>query len=219
MEFLFNPLISKAERQITLRAGILHALHTHTVYVDPRSTLLNSQQHELITPSLNDVSECLDDVTSLRGVTLPDVTRGEAAVERHDASTGSVQRDRTESVSDASQYVTGGCAVRYPSLSDTSIGSTVSSPSLDDESGNHTSISPSPQGSTNFESMNGSMSSRLSSLTQPPRILDIVPSIQSVVPDSPPSTVDTSRHTDMLTFAQFLAVHGISISPKIFGAI
>jgi hypothetical protein len=162
--------------------GICWSTSDNSSFVDPRSTLLHSQQHELNTPSLNDVSKCLSNVI------LPNATRGEAAVERHDASTDSVQRDRTESVSDASQYVAGGCAVRYPSLSDTPLASTVSSPSLDDDSGNHTSISPSPQGSTIFESMNGSMSSRLPSLTPSPRSFDAGPSIQTVVPQVPLST-------------------------------
>jgi hypothetical protein len=145
--------------------------------VHPRSTLLCNPHYELITLNLNDVSECPVDIS------LNDVSRGEAAVE---GSTDSAQRDRTESVSDASQYVAGDSAMQNPYLSETSVASSSSTPSLDDESRNHTSLSPSPQASTISASMNGLMSSRLPSLTLSPRTHDADRSI-SVVVSQPPS--------------------------------
>lgn len=105
--------------------------------MDPRSLLLPNPPHVLETPSLNDDSKCPS----------PDRTWGEAAVERHDASPDPVQRDRTGSVSDASQNVAGGGVARDDFFSDSSPVSGISSPLLDDESGNNTSISPISQGS------------------------------------------------------------------------
>jgi hypothetical protein len=108
--------------------------------LDPRSLFVHNPHYELNTPSLNDVSE--DTIV---------VSREEAAVERHDASTNSVQRNRTELVFDASQRVTDGGGVLYDmptiparsSISSTSesLASVTSTPSLDVEGRNYTPIS------------------------------------------------------------------------------
>jgi hypothetical protein len=98
--------------------------------VDPRSITLHHLPHVLETPSLIDVSECasLDDI------------RGEAAVELHDDSTDTVQCDRTESVSDASQYVTEGGVVRSSLQPDIPTVSPISTPLLDANSNEESSI-------------------------------------------------------------------------------
>jgi len=109
--------------------------------LDPRSTLYKPS-NVLGQPSLIDVSEC----------SSPDGTRGEAAVELHDDSPSTVQRDRTELVSDASQYVAEEGMVRDHSLSADSLNTQLSDPSLDDESGDHTSISPLSQPTASSQS-------------------------------------------------------------------
>lgn len=139
--------------------------------MDPRSTLLYNPPHVLDTPSLEDVSKC----------SFSDATWGEAAVERHDDSPDPVQRDRTESVSDASQHVAGGGAVRDISFSDSFPVSTISSPSMDDERGNHTSIFPFSPGPTHIETMDRPISTQLPS-TPPSRVPDAEPSMLTVGP-------------------------------------
>lgn len=110
--------------------------------MDPRSNTLHHLPHVLETPSLIDVSECAS----------PDDIRGEAAVEHHDDSTDKVQRDRAESVSDASQFVAEGGVVRNSPQSDISMVSPTSTQlSRDTKSDNHSSISPFSPGSVIFE--------------------------------------------------------------------
>ena len=90
-------------------------------------------------------------------------------MERHDDSPDPIH-DRLESVSDASQNVADGggvCDLSFPNYSPVSI---PSSPWLDDEDGNRSSINSQTTGS--LETMNGSMSSQLSSLTPSPRVFD-----------------------------------------------
>ncbi len=145
--------------------------------MDPRSTLLYNPPHVLETPSLNDVSKC----------SSSDATWGEAAVERHDDSPDPVQRDRTESVSDASQHVAGGGAVRDISFPDYFPVSTISSPLLDDESGSHTSLSPFSLGPTNLETVDGSRPTQIPS-TSPPPVSHAEPSMQDVGPAQMPDS-------------------------------
>lgn len=80
-------------------------------------------------------------------------------MELHDDSPNSFQRDRTESVSDASQHVAEEGIVRDLSLSAESSNPDLPSPSVDDGSGNHTSISPASQTEISPESMNVPLSS------------------------------------------------------------
>ncbi|KAF8859558.1 hypothetical protein BDZ45DRAFT_742370 [Acephala macrosclerotiorum] len=121
--------------------------------VAPQSVLLHKPHYELNTPALKDVSKCSSDETW-----------GEAAVERYDASPDFVRSDREESVSDASQYVTGGCAVRYHFFSSLR--------------------PPSPQGSTISESINASSSSQLAPFTPSPQSSDAGSSPPIVAPQA-----------------------------------
>jgi hypothetical protein len=113
--------------------------------VDPQSTLLHNLTNVLETPSLKDVSEC----------TFHDVSRGEAAVERHDAAPIRVNAMALSwSPMQARRVTDGGVltVVRDSLTSTSSHVSSSSSPSLDDESENNTSISPFSQPTASSES-------------------------------------------------------------------
>ena len=100
--------------------------------MDPQLTLLHNPPHVLGTPSLEDESECPSQ----------DVTRGEAAVERHDAAPTWVNAMAPSRSPMQANYVADGGVVQNSSMTATSSGSSFSSPLMDDESENWTSISP-----------------------------------------------------------------------------
>jgi hypothetical protein len=107
--------------------------------VDPQSTLLHNLSNVLEAPSLKDVSEC----------TSHDVSRGEAAVERHDAAPTRVNAMAPSWSPIPGKYVADGGVVRDSSFTTTSSSTASSSPSLDEESENHT--SPSSQAAASSE--------------------------------------------------------------------
>jgi hypothetical protein len=96
--------------------------------VDPQSTLLHNLSNVLETPSLKGVSEC----------TSHDVSRGEAAAERHDAAPARVNAMAPNWSPIPAKHVADGGVVRDSSFATTSSVSSSSSPSLDQESENHT---------------------------------------------------------------------------------
>jgi hypothetical protein len=110
--------------------------------VDPQSTLLHNPTNVLETPSLKDVSEC----------TFHDVSRGEAAVERHAAVPTRVNAMAPSWSPIPVKHVADGGVVRDSPLITTSLGLSFSSPSLGDERESHTSISPYSQPTVSPES-------------------------------------------------------------------
>lgn len=141
--------------------------------MDPRSAFLDNLHNVLVLPLSGDLAECSHENTL-----------GDAATACHLDNPDPVQRDRTESVSDASQCVSVvGGVVRDLSFSANSSVSTPSSPSLDDESPNHTCVPPSSSNTTAQESANGSMLGQLTSpVPSSPRILHAGPIVQAVAP-------------------------------------